>query len=208
MVSVKPRSWDGGDEELAAVRAVHAAVRTGVDACVSHGEQVGAVELHVADFVVEDVTGAAGAIAGRITALNHEVLDDAVERRVVVQRVIAGFTRLGVAPLLAAFGESDEILDGEGCFVFEQVDGDVALRRMNDCLCHSRIIPTAVARHATDGRRSLNIRRVARSPVGAVCACAHHTRPTRKLNIKPRTAQLRVGFGTAHCAGAGKVHVS
>ena len=74
------------------------------------------------------VARAAGAAAQRVAALDHEVLDDAVEDGAVVERrarlVLAG---LRVGPGLLAGGQSDEVLDGLRRVVAEEVDLDVAV---------------------------------------------------------------------------------
>ncbi len=37
---------------------------------------------------------------------------------------------VGIGPFDVACGESDEVLDGLGCVVAEEVDADIALRRV------------------------------------------------------------------------------
>src|SRR3954454_9632766 len=78
VLAVEPRRLAGGhDEELAAVR-----VRTGV----GHRERA-ADDLVTVDLVLERVAGAARPGAERAAALDHEVLDHAVEADAVVEAV-------------------------------------------------------------------------------------------------------------------------
>ena len=79
------------------------------------------------DLVVELVAGAADALAERVAALEHEVLDDAVEDDAVVERVGADLARGGVGPLDRAGGEADEVGDGLRGVVAEEVDLDGAV---------------------------------------------------------------------------------
>src|SRR5690606_41620259 len=59
-----------------------------LDAGVRHREQVGLVEDELGvDLVVELVAGAADPLAERVAALQHELLDDAVEDDAVVERL-------------------------------------------------------------------------------------------------------------------------
>ena len=64
------------------------------------------------ELVGELVAGAAGAGAGRVAALDHEIGDHAVEGGAVVER-LAG---------LGAFGQADEVLHGVGRLVGEELD--------------------------------------------------------------------------------------
>src|SRR5690606_9885066 len=104
------------------LRAVGA--RTGV----GHGQQVGLVEAQVrVELVLELVTGATGAVAERVTALDHEAADHPVEDRTVVELVRGPGTGLRVGPLPLAPGELDEVLDRLGRVVREEPDLDVAV---------------------------------------------------------------------------------
>ena len=78
----------GDDEELAAV-----GVRTGV----GHRHRADLVAAGLGQLVVEPVAGAAGAGAGRVAALAHEAVDDAVEDHAVV---------------VVVEREEDEVVDG------------------------------------------------------------------------------------------------
>src|ERR1022692_4651402 len=67
----------GGDEELRPV---------GPGTRVRHGQQVGPVEGEIrVELVGELVAGTAGTCSERVTALDHEVRDDPVEDRPVVE---------------------------------------------------------------------------------------------------------------------------
>ena len=89
--AVEPRGGDVGDEELAAV---------GARAGVGHGEDAGpGVAERLVELVRELIAGAAAAGALRVTALNHEIGDDAVK---------------GQAVVVAAFGEIEEVGGGHG----------------------------------------------------------------------------------------------
>jgi hypothetical protein len=100
------------------------------------------------DLVVELVAGAADALAERVAALEHELLDDAVEDDAVVQLVGRDLARRRVSPLLGSRREADEVVDGLGGVVTEEVDlddaevgGDGRYRcmqrhRHNSCIAH------------------------------------------------------------------------
>lgn len=94
IMCVIPRDG-GGDEELRTV---------GVLACVCHAQQalLGVLQLEVFIFKLVPVDGFAASpiTLGEITTLNHEVLDDAVERRPFV------------AEAFGARSEDSEILGG------------------------------------------------------------------------------------------------
>src|ERR1039457_7153087 len=84
------------DEELGAVGA-----RPGV----GHGQQVRPVEREVRmEFVAELVTRTAGPGAERVPGLDHEVGDDPVEDRSVVEPSAAGLPGTRVRPLALALG--------------------------------------------------------------------------------------------------------
>lgn len=82
-----------GDEELASI---------GPWAGIGHGENTGAVVFEPSvDFVFKAVAGSAAAGAGGIAALDHELLDDAME---------------GEAVVVTALREIQEVGDGNGGF--------------------------------------------------------------------------------------------
>jgi hypothetical protein len=71
-----------GDEELASI---------GPWTSIGHGENAGTIVFEPSvDFVFKAVAGSAAASAGGIAALDHELLDDAMEgvRRVLLQEII------------------------------------------------------------------------------------------------------------------------
>src|SRR5207248_9319512 len=92
------------DEKLAAV-SVRSRVRHGDDA-------LGVLQAH--RLVLEAITGAARPGAGGIAGLDHEVLDDAMERHTVV----IAFTR-----------QEHEVVHRRGRLLRQQVDDQVALAR-------------------------------------------------------------------------------
>jgi hypothetical protein len=108
-----------GDEELRAV---------GVGPGVGHGQVAGPVEAaRAAHLVLELVAGAAPAGPERVAALDHEVGDDPVEDRALVERAVLLGPGPRVTPDPLAGGQADEVLDGLGGGVREQADADVAL---------------------------------------------------------------------------------
>src|SRR5205085_5613262 len=130
VLAVEPRRLvQGDDEELRAV---------GAGASVRH-RQGTAGHLVVVDLVLERVAGTAAAGAGRVAALDHEVLDHAVEDHAVVEVVGR---------------ELAEVFDRLRRVVVEQLDGDVAEVRVQDCLAqrvttsafHLRLPATSCAR--------------------------------------------------------------
>jgi len=91
----------------------------------------------VVELVVELVARAAAAALLRVAALNHEVLDDAVEDVPLVQRVASDLAAFGVLPRVRVTGgirvgggvvtrQSEEVLDRLRRAVGEQLDDDVA----------------------------------------------------------------------------------
>src|SRR3954470_9284373 len=90
VLAAEPWSLVGGDDEE--LRAV------GVRAGVGHRQRA-ADDLVLVELVLELIPRAAGPRAGRVAALDHEVLDDAMEDDAVVEAVA---------------GELAEVLDGLG----------------------------------------------------------------------------------------------
>src|SRR6266540_4886766 len=106
-----------GDEELPAV---------GVRSTVRHREDAGLVELSAgAEFIGEAVARAARAVAERVAALDHEVLDHAMEHEAVVVRLLHFRLRLRVGPLFRAFGEADEVRHRLRRILLEELHGEV-----------------------------------------------------------------------------------
>ena len=80
--SIKVRCGHVGDEELASI---------GPWTRIGHGENTGPIVFEPSvHFVFKAVAGSAAACAGGIAALDHELLDDAMEgvRRVLLQEII------------------------------------------------------------------------------------------------------------------------
>ena len=85
------------------------------------------------DLVLEEVAGIAGAVAEAIAALDHEAGDDAVEGGAVVEGLMVHFLEgLGVGPVFGAFGEADEVGDGDGGFLVEELAGEAAHGGVDD----------------------------------------------------------------------------
>jgi len=107
--AVEPVGRDVSDEELGAV---------GARAGIGHGEDAGfGVFEGRVEFVTELVAWAAGAGAGGVAALDHEVGDDAVEFDAVV---------------VAALGEVEEVGAGHGRLRGEERAFDLAFVGVND----------------------------------------------------------------------------
>ena len=102
VVPVEVRGRRVGDEELLAVRVVPA---------VRHAEEPGAIVLRARpDLVLDHVAGLARAVADRVAPLDHEALDDAVERRPVVRGALHPVA-LRALPRANAAREADEVGD-------------------------------------------------------------------------------------------------
>src|SRR6478735_7829677 len=109
VLAVQPGGEDGGDEELRPV---------GVRAGVGHREQTRLVvlqgEVLVGELLAVDALATGAVAPGEVTALEHEVRDDAVERRA------------GVTEAVLTGGERAEVLRGLGGNVVEKVEHDPA----------------------------------------------------------------------------------
>lgn len=127
VVVVQVRGRRHGDKELGTV---------GAWAGISHGQQEWAIELQLrVEFILELVSRATAAGAGRVAALNHEVIDDAVEDCTVIER--AGLLALCVlgGVVLLALGQADEVFNGYRCMVTEEIDNNVTVVGMHRCSC-------------------------------------------------------------------------
>src|SRR5215211_2352712 len=123
VLAVEPgRLLGRDDEELAAV---------GVGSAIGHGKRP-AHDPVLVDLILELVARATGARPLRAAALDHEVLDDAVEDEPVV---------------VAVTRELQEVAHGLRGILVEERDGHRALVRVQSCLAHLRF--------ATSTRRSL-----------------------------------------------------
>src|SRR5208337_1677412 len=102
--AIEARIGNFGDEELRSV---------GVGSGVGVGETPRAIELDRGrSLILEFVAGIARAIAGGISALNHETGDHAVKDGAVIKwdAVLLG-VRDGAGPVFGAARKTDEILD-------------------------------------------------------------------------------------------------
>src|SRR5829696_1682622 len=148
VLAVEPGRRHLGDEELGAV---------GVGPGVGHGQVAGTVEaVGPADLVLELVAGAAPAGAERVAALDHEVGDDPVEDRPLIEGSLLLRTGGRVAPRLAAGGQADEVLNRLGGGVGKQTDPDWALGGLQGRVGvgHARLLAVeAGARIATSSGR-------------------------------------------------------
>src|SRR4029077_8325882 len=112
------------NEELAAI---------GVRSGIGHRDEAAAVPAAIQRRVLIDLVlegsapraFTAGAIAGGVAPLDHETLDDAVERQAVV---------------LAVLGEQPEILDGLRGVCREELDLDWALVGLDGAVHASRAL--------------------------------------------------------------------
>src|SRR6266508_878232 len=105
VLAVQPRRGGDGDEELRPVR-----VRPGV----GHGQEAGAVERRSVRraLVLELIPGAAAARSLGVPALDHEIGDDAVKDRAVVQGLGLRAAVTRIAPLALPAGQLDEVRHG------------------------------------------------------------------------------------------------
>jgi hypothetical protein len=94
------------------------------------------------DLVLELVAGPAGACTGRIAALDHEAGDDAVEDDAVVEAVP---------------GELDEVRDGLGSVLLEELEFDRAVVRVQRHGSH--IVSLAVPRPRESAQERRRTRR-------------------------------------------------
>jgi len=117
VLTIEPGGSDMGDEKLAAV---------GVGAGIGHAQHTRAIMFEVGvKFVAEAIARAATTGTGRIAALDHEVLDDAVEGNAVVKT----FT-----------GEKDKIVDGKWHLVSIKAYGHVAFAGFDSSsVCFRRV---------------------------------------------------------------------
>jgi hypothetical protein len=109
VLAVEPGAGDEGDEELGAV---------GSGAGVGHGQQVGDIVLLLEVLILElgtvDGLASGAVLVGEVTALSHEVGDDAVEGGSLV------------AKALLSSAESPEVFGGLGHDVVVELEGDLA----------------------------------------------------------------------------------
>jgi len=136
MHAVEVGGGHGADEELRAV---------GVLASVGHGEDTGASVFQSKVLIVElstiDGLAASAIEVGEITALDHEILDDAMEDSALEMQRLAGIATFA----LLASAQATEVLGSLGGLVREQLHGDTASLLGSDgdveentgiCSCH------------------------------------------------------------------------
>ena len=91
-----------------------------------HGQDVGGGEGQGGvDLVVEDVAGSSGTVTQRVTALDHETGDDAVEDDVVVQRSVGLRAGAWIRPRLLAGGQPHEVGDGLRSLLGVELQADI-----------------------------------------------------------------------------------
>ncbi len=124
---VEPRGGFVGDKELATV---------GVWAGVGHAQDTGAIVCESGmKLVSEFVSRPTRSHAKRTTALDHKVLDDAVEGEAIVKRaVVLGLTGFGVKPFLRSCGKADKVGHGMGGLLLKEFDGEVAHAGVKVCI--------------------------------------------------------------------------
>jgi len=141
VVSLQPRSGCGGDEKLRPIGALAAAF-----ASIGHGEEERFVEAQLRmNFIVKLVTRTTGSRAKRVSTLNHEPRNDAVENHVGVQGLRDRLTGGRMGPADVASGQADEVLHGFRGMVFEEAEPNVAVvsvqGREVSMQCHSPSLP-------------------------------------------------------------------
>src|SRR3990167_5533179 len=114
MLSVEPRTWHKGEEELTAVC---------VSACVGHGEQSLTSVLHFEVLIRKprtvDALTTHSVSVSEITSLSHELGDDSVEGGSLVVQRLANLT-----DSFLAGAESSEILSSLWHLILEQLEDD------------------------------------------------------------------------------------
>src|SRR5580698_796712 len=97
----------------------------GAGTSIRVGEASGTIELEVIrGFILESVAGIAGAGAHRVTALNHEVWNYAMEDGAVIKwNAVFFLVSDGAGPILGARGQADEIGDADGSLIWKERAG-------------------------------------------------------------------------------------
>src|SRR5262249_5287948 len=111
------------DEELGAV---------GIGTGVRHGQFARLVKFmgRVFGLVLELISWAACARALRISALDHEVRDYAVENRAIVQPVVGFLASATMLPFALTPGEFHEVGYGPGSVFVKESANDLAFRSL------------------------------------------------------------------------------
>ena len=116
MLTIEPGCRGNGHEKLAAV---------GAGARVGHRKNSGLAVFQVGtEFVRELITGAASAGTERVSTLNHEVFDDAMENGSIIKRFLFFLSGFGIGPFFRAFREAHEVFDRLGSFVRIEFNGE------------------------------------------------------------------------------------
>src|SRR4051812_10679221 len=94
------------NEELRAV---------GAGAGVCHSEAAGFVEGECGvELVLKEVAWVTGAVSSLVASLNHEARDDAVKGGSVIEGLTVDLLeRAGIGPVFGAFGETNEVGNGD-----------------------------------------------------------------------------------------------
>src|SRR5687767_11006 len=79
------------------------------------------------ELVREVIPGAADALAQRVAALNHESVDHPMKDDAVVVGLGDALVGAWIGPLLGAFGEADEVLDGLRRLRVVEPNGEISL---------------------------------------------------------------------------------
>src|SRR5436853_3079961 len=114
-----------GDEKLGTV-----SIRSGI----GHRQTARTIKRQARhDFIAELVAGIARTIARRVTTLNHEVRDYAVEDGPIVERYsMLGGAACRILPVFGTGGETDEVGYRFGCLLLEQPAAQLAGCRVED----------------------------------------------------------------------------
>src|SRR5687767_15926858 len=91
--------------------------------CVRHRHNAGAVvAMFWTDFIANRKSRTFESCSRGISALNHEIRNDAVERKIVVVRPPHRPARARIGPLFFALGETNEVLNSHRRVFVEQAD--------------------------------------------------------------------------------------
>ena len=86
------------------------------------------------ELVGKFVARPSDALAERITALDHEPVDDAVKNDAVVVGLRDLLVRARVGPLLRPLGKPDKVGHRVGCLLVEEADREVSLSCFELCV--------------------------------------------------------------------------
>ena len=77
------------------------------------------------DFIGKGVARAAGAVAQRVAALNHEILDDPVKLQAVIEPCASWLAC--AAQVQGAFGQADKVDDRQRRLLIKKIEEDFSL---------------------------------------------------------------------------------